>query len=96
MKKNYTNELKAKIVLEALREESTVNELSGKYEIHPNQIARWKKTVINGIPELLDDKRKKDAKAAETQALVQELYTQIGELSSKLSWLKKKSGIDVR
>jgi len=96
MKKTYTNSYKTKAVLEALREEGTLNEVAGKYEIHPNQLTRWKKTVVEGIPELLEDKRRKDVKMAEAQALIQELYGQIGELSAKLNWLKKKSGIDVQ
>ena len=96
MKKTYKPEYKAKIVLELLREELTIGQISSKYEVHPNQITRWKRTVIEGIPELLEDKRKKDVKEEEHQALVQELYAQIGELSAKLNWIKKKSGIDIK
>jgi transposase-like protein len=96
MKKTYTSNFKAKVVLEALREEGMLNEIAGKYEVHPNQLSRWKRTVIEGLPELLEDKRRKDVKLGEAQALTQELYTQIGELSAKLNWLKKKSGIEVQ
>ena len=51
--------------------------------------------MIEGIPELLEDKRKKESEDKETRELIQELYAQIGELTAKLNWLKKKSGIDV-
>ena len=96
MKKSYTSEFKAKVVIELLREELTISQISSKYEVHPNQITRWKKTVVEGIPKLLADKRLKDAKEDENKALIHELYAQIGELTAKLSWLKKKSGIDVK
>ena len=96
MKRTYTTKLKAQVVLELLREEQTISQLSSKYEIHPNQITRWKKAVLEGIPGLLEDKRRKDVKEAEKEALIQELYAQIGELTAKLNWLKKKSGIEVR
>ena len=95
MKKTYTVEYKTKVVLEVLREEQTLAQIAGKYEIHPNQLVRWKKAALEGMPETLSDKRKKDVELKEMQSLIQELYTQIGELTSKLSWLKKKSGIDV-
>jgi len=96
MKKSYTSEYKTKLILEVLREEETINELASKYEVHPNQLLRWKKAVTENIPGILCDKRKKDVKMTEAQELIQDLYAQIGELSSKLNWLKKKSGIDIR
>ena len=96
MKKTYTSDFKSKVILELLREEMTLSQLSSKYEIHPNQLTRWKKAVLEGIPSLLDDKRRKEAKEVENQALVQEFYAQIGELTAKINWLKKKSGIDVK
>jgi len=95
MRKTYTTGFKAKVVLEVLREEQTLSQIAGKYEIHPNQITRWRKAVVEGLPELLEDKRKKESEDKESRELVQELYGQIGELTAKLNWLKKKSGIDV-
>ena len=94
MKKTYAANFKAKVILELFREEMTLSQLSSKYEVHPNQLARWKKAVVEGIPSLLDDKRRKDVKEVENQALIQELYAQIGELTAKINWLKKKSGIE--
>ncbi|BCJ87687.1 hypothetical protein skT53_26720 [Effusibacillus dendaii] len=38
----YTAEFKTKVVLEVLREEQTVNEIAGKYEISPVMLSRWK------------------------------------------------------
>jgi transposase-like protein len=96
MRKNYSKELKAKIVMELLREEETLAQIASKHEIHPNQLTRWRKAAVEGIPELLADKRKKGAIEKEQEELIRELYQQIGELSAKLSWLKKKSGIDIQ
>ena len=95
MRKNYTPEFKAKVVLELLREDLTVNQLSGKYEVHATQLHQWKKAVLESIPEILSDKRKRDKQIKEQEELIQSLYTQIGEVTTKLNWLKKKSGIDV-
>ena len=95
MKKNYTPEFKTKVVLELLQEELTLGQLASKHEVHRTQINQWKKAVLEGIPELLSDRRKRDKQAKEQEELIRDLYAQIGELSSKLNWLKKKSGIDV-
>jgi transposase-like protein len=46
-RRNFTPEQKAKIVLEVLREEKTLNEIAAEYEIHPNMISRWKAEFIN-------------------------------------------------
>ena len=96
MKKTYTAEFKAKVVLEMLREEMTIGQMSSKYEIHATQLHRWKKSVLEGLPELLTDSRKRDILIKEHEEEVKELYAQIGELTSKLNWLKKKSGIDIK
>jgi putative transposase len=95
MKKNFTPEFKTKVVLELLREEMTISQISSKYEIHRNQLGQWKKIVLEGIPELLADKRKRDILIKEHEEITRDLYAQIGELSTKLAWLKKKSGIDI-
>jgi len=46
-RRNFTPEQKAKITLEVLREEKTLNEIAAEYEIHPNMISRWKAEFIN-------------------------------------------------
>jgi putative transposase len=95
MKKNYTPEFKARVVLELLREEATINEVASKNDVHPTQLRLWKKAAIEGMPELLGDKRRRDTLIKEHEEMVKELYAQIGELTAKFNWLKKKSGIDV-
>ena len=78
-----------------LREELTIGQLSSKHEVHRSQMTQWKKAVLEGIPEILSDGRKRDSLAKEHEETVRDLYAQIGELTTKLNWLKKKSGIDV-
>ena len=47
-RRSYPAELKAKVALEALREEATMAELAARYDVHPNLIATWKKTARQG------------------------------------------------
>ena len=90
-KKVYSASQKSKVVLEALKEDKTLAELSSKYEIHSKVISRWKNEAIEALPKLfLPDKKASQDK--EQEALVDELYRQIGTLKVELDWLKKKSG----
>ena len=89
MKKNYTPDFKTKVVMELLKEELTIGQLSSKHEVHRSQLNQWKKTVQEGIPELLSDGRKRDKRVQEYEEKARDLYAQIGELTAKLNWLKK-------
>jgi transposase len=60
--------------------------------VHGSQINSWKRQVLEGLPGLLSDRRGQ-LRAREHQALVDELYRQIGQLKVELEWLKKKSGL---
>jgi len=93
MKKNRTRhseEFKAKVALEAVREQKTLTEIAGHYQIHPNQVTKWKKDLLEGAPAIFVDGRKsrKEDKPSEEM-----LYQQIGQLQVELDWLKKKSGL---
>lgn len=91
MKKNHDAAFKAKVALEAVKGEKTIAQIASEYGIHPNQIGQWKKRLLEDLPGLFSDRRRKEEKegAAETD----ELYRQIGQLKVELDWLKKKSQI---
>lgn len=88
--KAYSASLKSKVVLEALKEDKTLAELSSKFGVHSKVISRWKNEAIAALPKLfLPDKKASQDK--EKQDLIDELYRQIGTLKVELDWLKKKS-----
>jgi transposase-like protein len=90
-RKSFTAEFKAKVALEALRSEKTVNELAGAYDVHPNQVSNWKREAQAGLVEIFSTKRGRQA--AHELAERERLYSQIGRLQVELDWLKKKSGL---
>jgi len=90
-RKRHSAEFKAKVALEAIRGERTVNELAGLYQVHPSQIAAWKKRALEGMAELFVDGRRKGGQ--DEEALKSQLYQQIGQLKVELDFLKKKSGL---
>jgi transposase len=90
----YTKQKKAEIVLELLREEKTIAQIATEYGIHPTQLSQWKKTALEGLPELFERGEKAAQKAEkEQQKQVEQLYKEIGYLTTQVNWLKKKSGI---
>jgi putative transposase len=93
-RKNYSADLKGRIVLEMLREESTVSQIAAKCSIHQSMLHKWKKIVLDGFSELFADSRKKSPAEREKDATIEELYRQVGKLSMQLEWLKKKCGVD--
>ena len=95
MRKNYTSEFKAKVVIEILREAKSINEIAAERGVHVNQLGRWKKTAMEGLPQIFDDNKKRKNEQKDHEEKIQELYAQIGELTTKVNWLKKKSGLDI-
>ena len=91
-RKKYNPEEKAKIVLEILRENSTLNEISQKYEASPQLISRWKAEFLENMPAVFDKKATEIEKLKqEHEAEKEELINQIGQLTVDMNWLLKKN-----
>src|ERR1700760_824328 len=90
-RRQFTAEFKAKIALEALKGQQTINEIASQHSLHPNQIVLWKKQLLAEAPNLFGDKRVKQEQ--DQQQLTEHLYQQIGQLKVEVDWLKKKSGL---
>ena len=80
--------LKAKAALAAVRGDRTTSELASQFGVHPTQIGQWKRQLLDGATELFSDDRRREAQNQD--ALVAELYEQIGRLQMEAAWLKKK------
>ena len=95
MKKHYTPAFKAQVVLEALKEEQTLTQIASAYEVHPVLLSKWKAQLLAGLPQLFEDDRKTERARQAAQARErEELFAQIGRLTTQLDWLKKKSGLE--
>jgi putative transposase len=91
-RKSHSKEFKAKVALEAVKGTRSINELAGVFQVHPVQIATWKKRLVEGAPAVLADGRRQ-AGERDGEALQAQLYQQIGRLKVELDFLKKKSGL---
>jgi len=90
-RKRYDGTLKAKVAVEAIKSQRTVNEIASSYGIHPHQVGQWKKQALEQLPEIFSNGRIRSQQADEV--LRDRLYQEIGQLKVELDWLKKKSGL---
>jgi transposase len=94
-RRRYTPAQKAAIVLEVLKEEETLPQIASRHGVHPNLLRKWKAQALDGLPKVFtEDEQDKRALEAEHQRQLDELYGEIGRLSTQLAWLKKKSGLE--
>ncbi len=91
IRKKHPVTFKAKVALEAIKEEKTSAELASEYGVHPAQIRRWRKIVKDGVKDLFVDNHQRKDK--EKNLLIEELYKEIGRLKVEADWLKKKCGL---
>ena len=89
-RQQYTPEEKVRLVLEAIRGERTINEIASEHNIHPNMLSRWKRIAESQMYTLFQDNSGKERKVQKDQEVqINELYTQIGRLTTQNEWLKK-------
>jgi transposase len=93
VRKKHGVDFKAKVALAAVREDSTVAELSSRYGVHASQIHAWKKTVIDGVGSLFAKGRTgpSDGNTVDDARLAK-LYEKIGELTVERDFFRKRSG----
>jgi len=92
-RRKFGSDFKARVVIEALKERNTIEELAMKHELHPNQITTWKKEFLSNAHTVFE-KCKSGLVMDENEKEKEELFKQIGVQNVEINWLKKKLGID--
>ena len=91
---HYTPTFKAQLVREILKEEKTLAQLAAEHGVHPSQLIKWRATVLQGLPSLFARQESAAMLTADYEARLATLYEEIGRLSTQVTWLKRKSGLD--
>ena len=85
---HHTSGFKTKVVLEALQERETIQEIAKKYNLHPNQISTWKTRFLSGASSVFENGSGKD----DTEKERAELFKKVGQLQMEVDFLKKVLG----
>lgn len=89
-RRKFTAAFKAKVVIEALKERSSIEELARKHELHPNQITQWKKAFLDNAATVFEDPETRSDDEKNREQEENKLYARIGQLEMQNNWLKKK------
>ena len=85
-RRKFTSEFKTKVSIEAIRERYALSELAEKFEVHPTQIAKWKREFLDNATAAFESPRKR---IDNTEEDMDKLYTKIGRLEVERDFLKK-------
>ena len=88
-RRKFGKAIKAKVAIEAIKGEKTINEIASIYEVHPNQVSLWKKQALEKLPEAMADGRTRQAR--DSKGVDEEkLHQKIGQQAVEIDFLKKK------
>jgi transposase-like protein len=86
-RKNHGTAFKAKVALEAIKEQQTLSELADRFQVHRNQIAQWKKQLLDRAEEIFAKE-----KAPGNGPSVKELHAKIGQITMENDFLSVALG----
>ena len=84
-RRSFSADFKARVALEAIREQKTINELASEFGVHPNLIREWKKHLLEELPQVFSSRKGTEVK---TQEQAERMFQQIGQLQYEPGWLK--------
>jgi transposase-like protein len=89
MRRTFDSKFKARVALEAIKEEKTIADIANQYEVHPNQVSAWKREALSKMPDLFQDGRKKQ-KSKKPDITRDDIFKEVGVLKVENEFLKKK------
>ena len=84
-RRRFTADFKARVALEALRGDRTVQEIAAKHKVHPNQVSTWKRQAMDGLGAVFSNGAERAGRDHEAE--VHELHAKIGELTVERDFL---------
>lgn len=89
-RRTFSDDLKFKIVIEAIKGHRQISEIATEFDVHPNQITTWKRQFLENGPSVFS--KKKDSRVQDLEEKEEDLYKKIGQQQVELDFLKKSLG----
>ena len=86
-RRRFTGDFKAKVALEALRGDKTIQEISARHKVHPNQVSAWKRQAVDGLGSVFSNGA--DKARMDHDSEVHDLHAKIGQLTVERDFLAK-------
>lgn len=86
-RRRFSSDFKAKVALEALRGDKTIQEISAKHKVHPNQVSAWKRQAMDGLGAVFSNGA--DRAGRDHDAEIRDLHAKIGELTVERDFLAR-------
>ncbi len=83
-RRRFTADFKARVALEALRGDKTIQEISTRHKVHPNQVSAWKRQAMDGLEAVFSNSAGKDREGE-----VHDLHAKIGQLTVERDFLAR-------
>ena len=84
-RRRFTADFKARVALEALRGDKTIQEIASKHKVHPNQVSSWKRRAVEGLGEVFSNGA--DRAHRDHEGEVHDLHAKIGQLTVERDFL---------
>ncbi len=86
-RRRFTADFKARVALEALRGDKTIQEIASRHKVHPNQVSTWKRQAMDGLDEVFSNGT--DRVRRDQEAEVHDLHAKIGQLTVERDFLAR-------
>jgi len=86
-RRRFTADFKARVALEALRGDRTIQEIAVRHKVHPNQVSTWKRQAVDGLGEVFSNGAERRQIDQETE--VHDLHAKIGQLTVERDFLAR-------
>ena len=86
-RRRFTAEFKARVALEALRGDKTIQQIAAKHKVHPNQVSAWKRQAVDGLGEVFSNGANRACRDRESE--VRDLHAKIGKLTVERDFLAR-------
>ena len=86
-RRRFTSDFKARVALEALRGDQTIQEIASRHKVHTNQVSTWKRQALDGLGTIFSNGP--DRGGTDHEAAVHDLHAKIGQLTVERDFLAR-------